>query len=128
MMTKEEIDRLNAWSRNQAKLQPTYEAMMEAAKSYTKNFGVNLYRCDFCGHSIVTRDLDFGCTPFMIGCEKCNKMATSLCYRVPQTLKHTHEWYRPSRDEFAALDRPSKEHCAKGGLLLKPVVGDANAK
>lgn len=114
---------------NMPRYEHTYESMMEAAKAYTKKWGVNVYVCETCGHKMVTRDCDLGVTPFMTHCRlgDCEGWAQSRMYRVPQDLSPSHEWYRPSREEFDALDDATKIHCGNGGLLLRKNKGRTDA-
>ena len=93
---------------------------------------INVYVCDF-GHKTVTRNIDQGTTPFMIGCPTCKAagtpltqkgfrsvMARSSIYRVDQSLAWTHEWYRPETTE--GLDPATAEHVNMGGLLLRQAI------
>lgn len=107
----------------------TYDSMMEIAKKYTKQWGVNIYVCEECGHRMVTRDVDKGVTPFLTACprEACKGWAQSSMYRVPQDISPSHEWYRPTREEFDALDNASKQYCGNGGLLLRKNMGRNDA-
>ena len=81
----------------------------------------NVYTCPR-GHRTVTVDSAVGVTPFMIGCKAadCCEMAQSSMYRVGPDLVASHEWYVPSVEEFASLDDATREHCKRGGLLLRP--------
>lgn len=83
----------------------------------------NIYTCDRCSGHIVTVDIDDGVTPFMIACEatqKCHGMMRSSMYRVfDQTLKASHEWYRPSPATGGNLSAGALDHVMKGGLLLR---------
>jgi hypothetical protein len=101
---------------------------------------MNIYICEHSCHNI-TVDVNKGVTPFMIGCEftgrpdrpanplkmkngKCIGTASSRMYPkelgpgVPYPVP-THEWYRPSLDEFNRLSDPEKDHVKQGGLLLR---------
>ena len=90
---------------------------------------VNVYACPY-GHETVTRNMDEGVTPYMIGCPTCKAagtppnekgfrwpMAESSFYRVDQFLAHSHEWYRP--ESTAGLNQDTAEHVRNGGLLLR---------
>lgn len=103
---------------------------------------LNVYICP-AGHQTVTVDRDEGTTPFMTGCTMlgCEQTATSHFYRVPQTLKATHEWFAPTPEELevfckSAVERlrpkwgPAadgvadniRDHVTRGGLLLRCVA------
>lgn len=83
---------------------------------------LNIYTCNCCFGHIVTKDVDLGVTPFMIGCkvsEDCKGTMKSSMYRVfDQTMKHDFEWYRPEHptDEMSQWER---DHHQKGGLFLR---------
>ena len=84
----------------------------------------NIYACSACKHKFVTIDLVEGTTPFMLRCLHCkDSSAQSSCYKVPQDLLPTHEWYKPDEAEYAKLDSDpnTKEHVDMGGLLVRPV-------
>lgn len=82
---------------------------------------LNIYTCDECRRHIVTRDIEHGVSPFMIGCEAtpgCKGMMRSSMYRVfDQTMAETHHWYRPESLEL--LGDWERDHVEKGGLLLR---------
>lgn len=91
---------------------------------------INVYTCDKCGARHVTRNRDAGVTPFLIGCRamvkagkgkmvQCDGLAQSCCYHTNQNEKPRFEWYRPLADEMDGLDKWSKDHTSKGGLLLR---------
>lgn len=83
----------------------------------------NIYTCEKCAAHIVTVDVDDGVTPFMIRCEVtqgCNGRMRSSLYRVfDQSMKASHEWYRPSPASGEALSGPVLDHVMNGGLLLR---------
>lgn len=86
---------------------------------------INAYTCEACGGVTVTVDRDRGVTPFIIVCRArpdCDWRATSAFYRPPDGVgEPTHEWYRPSEPETAALGESTQRHVAQGGLLLRPI-------
>lgn len=88
----------------------------------------NLYTCDTCRGEVVTIDADKGVTPFMISCratQGCKGFMSSNFYHCDPNRVAKFEFYRPETlDGFA---RETKEHCLKGGLLLRPVSGDSDA-
>lgn len=61
---------------------------------------LNIYVCEKCKGHIVTKDIDEGTTPFMVGCKatlNCDGKMLSSFYRVyDQTMRHSYEWYAPS--------------------------------
>lgn len=81
----------------------------------------NIYVCDRCAGHIVTVDLEEGVTSFLIQCEAtagCKGMMKSSLYRVyDQSMRASHEWYRPTLVE--RLTPYDREHVRKGGLLLR---------
>lgn len=97
---------------------------------------INAYICDNL-HATITEDLIEGTTPMFIFCKQCVSdgvemmMASSRMYRVNQTLKATHEWFRPnSKEELVkyCLDnqynlRECEAHVNAGGLLLRKKGG-----
>lgn len=90
----------------------------------TNNSGkLNIYTCEKCRGHIVTKDVDAGVTPFMIRCyatEDCPGNMQSSMYRVfDQSMKASHEWYSPNKEELIKLDRWSRDHVAKGGLMMR---------
>lgn len=84
----------------------------------------NMYVCDRCSGHIITVDLEKGVTPFLICCEVtagCDGMMKSSLYRVyDQSVRASHEWYRPTLIE--RLKPGEKDHVRKGGLLLRKVA------
>jgi hypothetical protein len=83
---------------------------------------LNRYTCRECGGAFVTIDRDDGVTPFMTGCQMrvgCKGPAQSALYRVEQSLRPTHEWYRPTVLEH--LRPGERQHVEMGGLLLRRV-------
>jgi hypothetical protein len=85
----------------------------------------NIYTCDKCGGHIVTVDVDDGVTPFMLACkvaEECEGTMRSSLYRVfDQSMKASHEWYRPTPATGGRLSASQLDHVMKGGLLLRAV-------
>ena len=85
----------------------------------------NRYVCRACGNLTITKDVDPGTSPFMIGCTKpsCTGDALSGFYQTGQDRdKWDFEWYRPE-DILAYLrDNPKDEdHIVNGGLILREV-------
>jgi hypothetical protein len=86
---------------------------------------INTYVCSL-GHRTVTVNSAEGATPPRIDCREClwegspNQAESCYC-RVDQELRPTHEWYRPEGEELARLDDATREHVAKGGLLLRRI-------
>lgn len=88
---------------------------------------INVYICAY-GHQTVTLDADEGVTPFIIGCDRrnCGLDARSSFYHDSlQDREPTHEWYTPSEAEQRKLDRWTREHVQKGGLILRRIEGKA---
>ena len=85
----------------------------------------NLYRCNKCGHIIVTLDIVDGTTPFMLQCcatQGCRGFMYSQFYNCDQRLPHTHEWYKP--ESYDGFDPATIEHFEKGGLALRTKGGE----
>lgn len=85
---------------------------------------LNVYTCESCGHSTVTKDVDAGVTPFWHQCEACGQGATSSFYRVAEGLKATQEWYRPTLEDCLKIRKHSPgllEHVLKGGLSVRKI-------
>lgn len=84
----------------------------------------NIYTCDACFGHVVTVDLVEGVTPFLIGCKAtpgCSGMMQSSMYRVfDQRMRPGFEWFKPTKEETMALHTWSRDHVAKGGLILRP--------
>lgn len=94
-----------------------------------KSWRINEYRCKR-GHVTATRDLHEGTTPFMIGCKTdgCSEAAYSSFYRVSGRLLPSHEFFRPTPAQTAAMDAQYggyADHVAKGGLCLRK-IGDVD--
>lgn len=92
---------------------------------------VNIYVCDTCHDHTVSRDCDYGVTPFMMECqatEGCKGLAKSCMYRIPESypyiFKEKLQWYRPSYLEYTTLDLLARQHVERGGLLPRKVVDD----
>lgn len=84
----------------------------------------NIYVCDKCSGHIVTVDLVEGVTPFTTGCKAtpgCKGVMRSSMYRVfDQSMKASHEWYKPDARELAMEPNAAVvDHVERGGLLLR---------
>lgn len=83
----------------------------------------NIYVCSVCKGHVITRDRDYGVTPFMIGCKAtagCTGHMQSSMYRVfDQTVAAEFEWYRP--DTLDGLSDGEATHVKMGGLLLRRI-------
>jgi hypothetical protein len=89
---------------------------------------INAYTCDECARKTFTIDRDDGVTPFMIRCVHCGARAMSAFYRVAQTYKPSHEWYRPNDTEITAMAAypelaSTVQHIKDGGLVLRQIGG-----
>lgn len=81
----------------------------------------NCYTCRN-GHRMYTREVDPGCTPFMVACrhDGCDEHAQSCFYSLPPQRTPrvvSHEWYRPESTD--GLSRLDEEFVIKGGLFLR---------
>ena len=84
---------------------------------------INGYRCGTCGGMTITRNADEGTTPFMILCTRpgCGGRAFSEFYHMDPRSMPTHEWHRPTPEEFKRLDKATRDYCAAGAMLLRPI-------
>lgn len=100
------------------------------AKEYGK---INVYCCEL-GHQTVTVDRQPGVTPFLISCPACKKTgitteAHSAMYKCDQSLKPTHEFYRPTPAELEEMSKTMStdeyldelQHLDKGGLSFREI-------
>ena len=84
----------------------------------------NAYTCDVCDQHLVTVDTDEGCTPMMIPCEvtpNCPGTMHSHWYSgavVKSSIPTTHEFRRPTPEEYLLLTPAFQEHIDAGGLEL----------
>ena len=122
MLSKKERNMKKKKKKSEKKdLKTQYQGLIERIQNnYTEvnlENRTNCYICPTCGIT-KTKDIDKGVTPMVIMCPKCNKnFAKSTFYiDIDSSIPVTHEWYRPSLDEFLKLDRDMQEHVLKGGL------------
>ncbi len=95
----------------------------------------NVYTCRRCGGQTITRDVDDGTTPFLIGCRAsgregvCDGLAESSFYRVSAGAPDAvWEWFRPTGSEYRKLNRMMREHVDRGGLdLRRAATGSAES-
>lgn len=95
---------------------------MSAAEPLPRENG---YTCRKCARTVVTVDVDYGVTPFMIRCKAkkgCDGDATSAFYPKMPRPKYvpdpTFEWYRP--ETLVGLSSGERSHVLQGGLLIRP--------
>lgn len=81
----------------------------------------NVWGCKQCGFDIKTVDRDAGVAPFQITCPKCGGEAWSRFYNVDQALAPEYEWYMPGTEELATKPRGTREHCERGGLIMRKI-------
>lgn len=82
--------------------------------------GINQYTCDTCHKTITMVDRDTGVTPFYLTCRAiphCRGMMRSSMYRVAQSLKPNHEWYKPT----TKVNREFRDYVKQGGLLIRKI-------
>lgn len=80
----------------------------------------NRYTCEHCSQSIVTIDRDEGVTPYCLLCKVtpyCKGFMQSAMYRGIWE-EPTHEWRKPTPEEYATLHESVKLHVDMGGLCL----------
>jgi hypothetical protein len=98
----------------------------------------NVYVCPK-DHKTVTVDSTDGVTSFIIACPVCEENgeqseAHSSFYRVPQNLRPTHEWYKPTESDLANLKADMHavpfasllDHVNQGGLLFRKIQEVSN--
>lgn len=111
----------------------TAAAHFNGLKGYANNGRLNVYVCEHdASHHMVTVDREPGVTPFTTQCPTCaaagvpgdgfypHPAMRSHCYRVPQDLIPTHEWYRP--DSLDGLSKGMADHVLRGGLHLREIA------
>ena len=83
----------------------------------------NIYKCERCGGENVTVNRDAGVTPFIVRCRKpgCEGEAQSQFYQVDQSIRPTHEWYRPTGEDLVRLESAMLAHVEQGGLVLRRI-------
>lgn len=109
------------------KLPPEIEQfLVDRAASHEGHHRMNAYRCPDCGRVLLTVDVNEGVTPMFLACRKtpgCRGMSVSSGYPdtpPPTSLgEPTHEWYRPSQQEFDAMEPAQQHHVLQGGLVLR---------
>jgi len=85
---------------------------------------VNGYYCSVCEQTTWTVHVDVGTAPPFIACRAtffCPGQAVSMKYRnVPSSVAPEWEWYKPGSKGLKGFSPEVREHCKKGGLLLRP--------
>lgn len=118
-------DRLKGWRKAIEETRMTSPSMDER-KAAPWQYQKNVYVCRDCGAQIVTVDRDSGTTPFLIACREsgsnCKGLAESNMYRVPQSLTPTHEWFHPTPEEYAKLDKATQRHVDDFRLILRKIA------
>lgn len=86
---------------------------------------VNAYICPQCKMATVTRNIEPGVTPLMIGCRAtpvCDGMAISQFYRGFFGMAPVRwGWRHPTKAEFERADSSMQEYYAKGAMMLVPL-------
>lgn len=82
---------------------------------------INVYHCRQ-GHQLVTVDRCAGTTPMAIVCPYCAQASVTMWHRVDQSLKPSHEWYKPSVEEYGQLKtEEGRKHVRLGGLMIQKI-------
>lgn len=98
-----------------------------AAKAKPKDQKLNVYNCPVasCSGRLVTREIHEGTTPSHVPCKVtlgCKGLMQSVFYAVKDPkMEPTHEWYKPSGDEYTSLPTHALDHVRNGGLLLRKI-------
>lgn len=74
------------------------------------------------GDYIVTVDVIFGYTPVEILHPKTKKRLVSASYVVPQNLRPTYEFYRPTATQRKNMSADEIEHIRSGGIVMKKIT------
>lgn len=98
-----------------------YEKMIEVENARASENKTNIYECTACFRPVVTIDRDNGVTPMFIACPVCKEMSHSHMYLVDQSLRPTHEFYRPPFSTFKKLFGSEQYHVGQGGLMLRKI-------
>jgi len=88
---------------------------------------INVYTCPECNGRTVAVDVDKGVTPMFLGCRAsgqkgdCGGMAVSAMYQIVPELTPTPawEWYKPSKEEIAAMPKDHRGHYEGNGLNIR---------
>lgn len=99
----------------------------------------NYYRCTKCHRILVTVDVQEGVTPMFLACNgpiadrgrmsRCDGDLVSAMYPPTKTWppvaqrEPTAEWAVPDKVSLKRMPQATKDHVAKGGLLLRPLTG-----
>jgi hypothetical protein len=131
--TKKEVVMLRTIAENLITLKLTNDANRRAPEGKR-----NIYECAK-GHKTVTVDTAEGVTAFTISCPACEESGESVeafssFYRVPQTSKPTHEWYKPTKEDLIKLQAECQpyqfdnimDHVNQGGLLFRKIQEVSN--
>jgi hypothetical protein len=117
---------------NKQEIESEYNKIVEHYKKPENKIDLtnrlNVYKCSK-GHKTVTKDIDPGVTPFMLGCKECEangekrSEAYSAGYQIPEHIKKDltpgWEWYRPSIEDTLKMSPPMIDHIIRGGLDLR---------
>jgi hypothetical protein len=102
------------------------EAHVASIAKYLADRPTNGYHCPVCGRTMLVTHADPGVAPIFLTCrmtEGCGGRSFSLNYPTSPIPAHlgepTHEWYRPTLEEFETLDGAMREHVLGGGLILR---------
>lgn len=85
---------------------------------------LNRYVCQVCGRSIITIDRDEGVTPFMLNCRAtpdCKGDMHSSFYEGV-TGQPTHEWRKPTAEEYQNMSQPMRDYIDSGALNIYPLA------
>jgi len=113
-----------------------YDEMIQRHDEQERSFGkLNFYSCR-CGWFLITIDSDAGVTPAFLMCDNpgheddINPSAlgasmSSAFYRPPINMRAenaSHEWFRPSYDDYRRIvHAPTADYIAGGGLLFRKI-------
>lgn len=115
--------------KSKKKIEKAFKKLIDEVKTkkfYTDVDLTNRVNCYACarGHITKTKDVDSGCTPFMLTCEVCGGLAHSTCYNdIAKDQEPTIEWYRPTLEQLLKMreDPGMLEHVLNGGLDYRKI-------
>ena len=94
-------------------------ATIDSAKIYDGRGTYDVYTCPVCGEKFVTTYKDYGVTPFIMQCPKCEQ--SMIHERTSATKPDTivQNWVRPTFGQFVKLNSDQQQHVLNGVLMLE---------
>lgn len=103
-------------------IEKDYEDMLKTVQNmnvYDGRGTYDTYVCSNCRHELVTTYKDYGVTPFIMQCPKCEQ--SMIHERTSATKPDTivQNWVRPTFGQFVKLNSAQQQHVLNGGLMLE---------